>query len=167
MTKVGILASVTSGAIARAVGVMPMPIRPTFSLTIISWTMRRALSATPPSSRTIISIFRPATMSPFCWTYSLIAAPSSRPTALKPAPVIGILIPILRTSCAPAKRARTPAAALPAMTLSIVRRNIAFPPGLISSGDFLLDALAKYWARRVPRCIFATFASRPIADMAR
>ena len=57
MTKVGILASVTSGAIASDVGVIPMPRRPTFSLTIISLTMRRAVSATPPSSRTMISIF--------------------------------------------------------------------------------------------------------------
>ena len=68
MTKVGILASVTSGAIANDVGVIPMPTIPTFSLTIISWTMRRALSATPPSSRTMISILRPAMMSPCCWT---------------------------------------------------------------------------------------------------
>ena len=35
-TRVGIFASVTSGAIASDVGVMPIPISPTFSLTIIS-----------------------------------------------------------------------------------------------------------------------------------
>jgi PAS domain S-box-containing protein len=52
-TKVGILASVTSGAIANEVGVIPMPTSPTRSLTIISWTIRRALSATPASSRRI------------------------------------------------------------------------------------------------------------------
>jgi hypothetical protein len=67
-TKVGILASVISGATASAVGVIPMPTRPTFSLTIISWTMRRALSATPPSSRMMSSILRPATTSPCCCT---------------------------------------------------------------------------------------------------
>jgi hypothetical protein len=66
ITSVAFLASVTSGAIASAVGVMPMPTMSTLSLTIISWMMRRALSATPPSSRMVNSILRPATVSPCC-----------------------------------------------------------------------------------------------------
>ena len=37
ITSVAFLASVTSGAIASAVGVMPMPTMSTLSLTIISW----------------------------------------------------------------------------------------------------------------------------------
>ena len=53
MHKVAFLASVTSCATASVHGVMPMPTMSILSLTIISWTMRRALSAEPASSRMI------------------------------------------------------------------------------------------------------------------
>ena len=64
ITTVGIFACVTSWPIASAVGVMPPSTIETFSLTIISCTTRRATSGTPLSSRTINSIFLPATLSP-------------------------------------------------------------------------------------------------------
>jgi hypothetical protein len=66
ITSVTFLASVASGAIASAVGVMPMPSTSTLSLTIISWMSRCAVSAAPPSSRMMSSILRPATVSPCC-----------------------------------------------------------------------------------------------------
>ena len=64
ITTVGIFACVTSWPSESAVGVMPPSTILTLSLTIISWTMRRATSGTPVSSRTISSIFLPATVSP-------------------------------------------------------------------------------------------------------
>ena len=64
ITTVGIFACVTSWPIASAVGVMPPSTMLTLSLTIISCTTRRATSGTPLSSRTISSIFLPATLSP-------------------------------------------------------------------------------------------------------
>ena len=61
------LASVASGATARAVGVMPKPATTaTLSLTISSWAMRLVLSGTAPSSLRITSIFLPATVLPCC-----------------------------------------------------------------------------------------------------
>ena len=65
MTTIGIFDWVASCESASAVGVMPPSTMLTFSLTIISCTIRRATSGTPVSSRTISSIFLPATRSPF------------------------------------------------------------------------------------------------------
>src|SRR5579862_1114628 len=58
-----------------------------------------------------------------------MAALSCRPTAAKPAPVIGMLMPILRTvSAATAGRATKPPAAAAAMPFSTVLRNMMVPP---------------------------------------
>jgi hypothetical protein len=64
----GTFACVASGATASEIGVNPMPARKlTLSLTINSWAMRLLASGTPPSSRTMSSIFLAATVSPLCW----------------------------------------------------------------------------------------------------
>jgi hypothetical protein len=66
MTTAGTLACVASGAEASASGVRPKPaMTAAFSLTISSCASRFVMSATPVSSRTTSSIFRPATESPF------------------------------------------------------------------------------------------------------
>src|SRR5580704_12293496 len=60
-----------------------------------------------------------------------MAALSCRPTAAKPAPVIGMLMPILRTvSAATAGRAMKPPAAVAARPFSTVLRNMMVPPSL-------------------------------------
>ena len=64
ITTVAVFACVTIWVSASSVGVMPASTMLTFSLTIISCTTRRATSGTPESSRTISSIFLPATLSP-------------------------------------------------------------------------------------------------------
>ena len=67
ITISGIFASVASGATANAVGVTPKPTtKLTFWLTINSCASRLELSATAPSSCSMISIFLPATVSPCC-----------------------------------------------------------------------------------------------------
>src|SRR5258706_13268242 len=66
MMIVGILASVTTGAAARALGVRPNPtMNSTLSRVINSCTRRLAISGCAPvASLTISSILRPETVSP-------------------------------------------------------------------------------------------------------
>ena len=67
ITTSGILACVASGAAASAAGVTPKPaMKLTLSLTISSCASRLVLSGTAASSFRMISIFLPATVSPFC-----------------------------------------------------------------------------------------------------
>ena len=69
ITTIGFLASVAIGATAKAEGVKPKPARiSTLSLTTSSWAARLLTSgATPVSSRTISSTWRPEKTSPFCF----------------------------------------------------------------------------------------------------
>jgi hypothetical protein len=69
MTTMNFLASAETSPAASAFGVSTKPPRmSTLSRTISSWASRLATSgATPPVSRRISSIFRPATVSPFCF----------------------------------------------------------------------------------------------------
>ena len=67
ITISGTLAWVASGAAASAAGVTPKPaMKLTLSLTINSCAIRLVLSGTAASSFRMISIFLPATVSPFC-----------------------------------------------------------------------------------------------------
>src|SRR5581483_4250382 len=111
--------------------------------------MRCALSATPPSSRIVSTILRPATVSPFCCMNSAIAALSCLPTALNPAPVIGMLIPIFNTGCcAIAGRATTPPNAVAAMPLSTVRRRMIFLPIMMVLFDCPASGRLEMWNLR-------------------
>ena len=75
MTTMGVLDWVAIGAVAKAKGVRPKPLStPTLSFTTNSCAMRLVASGTPPSSFTINSILRPATLSPFCAMYKRAAA---------------------------------------------------------------------------------------------
>ena len=73
MMTVAIFASVTSGAIVSADGVMPAPMIATLSLTISSCAMRLARSAAVPSSLMMSSILRPATVQLMLSKYRFIA----------------------------------------------------------------------------------------------
>ena len=65
MTIIGTFACVAIGAVANAVGVRPKPARnATLSLTTSSCARRRVVSAVPPSSFRMTSIFLPATVLP-------------------------------------------------------------------------------------------------------
>ena len=98
MTISGIFASVATGATASAPGVTPKPaIMWTLSLTTSSWASRFEVSGTAASSLMMISIFLPATVSPFCCMNSLMAPEICRPVDCC-GPVIGRMKPILTVS---------------------------------------------------------------------
>jgi hypothetical protein len=100
ITISGILACVASGAAASAAGVTPKPAMIlTLSLTISSWARRLVLSGSVASSLRMTSIFLPATVSPCCCMYSLIALSICLPVEAWP-PVIGRIRPIFTVSCA-------------------------------------------------------------------
>lgn len=112
MTICGTFACAAIGAAASASGVRPKPASTSApSLATSSWAMRRVMSATPVSSRTISSILRPATVSPASARNSRAPASSMRPVEVV-GPVIGAIRPILTGfACAPARRGANPATA--------------------------------------------------------
>src|SRR5262249_31923480 len=84
-----------------------------FSLTINSCAAVLVLSGSAPSSLRMTSIFLPATVSPCCFMYSLIALSICLPVEACP-PVIGTIRPILTVSSARAgANAKAPMAAAP------------------------------------------------------
>ena len=88
------------------------------------------LSGIAASSLRMTSIFLPATVSPFCCMYSLIALSICLPVEAWP-PVIGRIRPIFTVSCACAgAHAAAPAIATPAAASDniLVRMNMNAPP---------------------------------------
>ena len=121
---------------------MPKPASTsTLSLTTSSWAMRRVVSGTPPSSLTMTSTLRPATVVPFCACQSLIAASICLPVDAD-WPVMGRMKPILNGALFCACAVAVSAAATPSavrVERSAWRR---FMNGPSSSGDgrFCRDA---------------------------
>src|SRR5262245_37158980 len=103
ITTMSFFASADTSAAARAFGVRMKPARTsTWSRTTSSCARRLATSgATPPVSRRMNSSFRPATVSPFCFKYSLIAL-SIWVAVSANWPENGMMSPILMGCCAPA-----------------------------------------------------------------
>ena len=123
ITTIGTLAWVAIGAVDSASGVRPKPASTfTLSFTTSSCAMRLVVSATLASSRTISSIFLPATVEPFCAMYRRAAAWIWRPVDAK-GPVMGRIRPILTTSWAWAWAGRpaAPITVMAAASLSRVR----------------------------------------------
>ena len=101
----------------------------TLSLTISSCARRLVLSGSAASSFRMISIFLPATVSPCCCMYSLIALSICLPVDAWP-PVIGRIRPILTLSCAARGRrgAHRTARRRLAARQYLMRMNMNFSP---------------------------------------
>src|SRR5229473_1888316 len=128
ITTSGTFACVASGAAASAAGVTPKPaMKATLSLTISSWASRLVLSGTAPSSLRTTSIFLPATLAPFCCTYSRTAASICRPVEAC-WPVIGRIRPILTASCAGARSIADSTSTMAADAVTSPLRDMRFPP---------------------------------------